>query len=578
MTAGWDRLESMARTIELTGGLEARVADPLWMLARQWQVGEFRGDDAAQPAAIRARGRSAPLATFRGGAAGAGTATPVPFAAGRPLEEVAEATAEPGFGSAQLHASARAGRRLVRMLREAGLGAAVGALRARYPLTVPATGVEVGTTGHGAVQALGRWGVDGAAIAGASDDEVLGVIAAADRPRARRILAAWLEWYRRRGGLVEEQCWDDERLEYAFSLGVRIPGGEVVLSAPEHTGEHLDWYAFDVVTDPAASHGLAGAPVPVRAVAGVPTPVRYTGMPADRWWEFEEAAVNFGAIDAGPGDLARLLVAEFATSYGRDWFVVPITVAVGSLTELGGVEVVDTFGGRTPVPSTAKADLDRTAAAQRAWRLFELTGDELDDSHAAPWLFVAPSLSSVLEGPAVERVTLTRDEAANLAWGIERLVEGPLGRPVDRAEAWYASAPPAPEGAVPLPAGDGDWWWQYRLEASAPPWWIPFVAERIDPADSAQVRLRRARAQAWALLGGHRQLGPQSVLLDPRRPCRLYEEEVPSSGVRVERGWQAGRWHDGSLHVWLQRRKRPAGGESSSGVRWDLLQARTAGG
>ena len=65
MATGWDRLESMARTVDLDGGLEARVADPMWKLARQWQVGEFRGDDAAQPAAVRMQGRSVPLATFR---------------------------------------------------------------------------------------------------------------------------------------------------------------------------------------------------------------------------------------------------------------------------------------------------------------------------------------------------------------------------------------------------------------------------------------------------------------------------------------------------------------------------------
>ena len=39
----WDRLESMARTIGLEGGLEARIADPLWMLTRQWQISEFQG-------------------------------------------------------------------------------------------------------------------------------------------------------------------------------------------------------------------------------------------------------------------------------------------------------------------------------------------------------------------------------------------------------------------------------------------------------------------------------------------------------------------------------------------------------
>src|SRR6266511_1987223 len=45
LMAGWDRIEAIARSTGLTGGLEARVADPLWLLARQWQVGEFHGDD-----------------------------------------------------------------------------------------------------------------------------------------------------------------------------------------------------------------------------------------------------------------------------------------------------------------------------------------------------------------------------------------------------------------------------------------------------------------------------------------------------------------------------------------------------
>lgn len=77
--------------------------------------------------------------------------------------------------------------------------------------------------------------------------------------------------------------------------------------------------------------------------------------------------------------------------------------------------------------------------------------------------------------------------------------------------------------------------------------------------------------QAWGLLDAG-QVGPRSALLDPRRPQWLYEEEVPRAGVRVERRWQLARWHDGSLHLWLQRRKHPGRGERSSGVRWDLLE------
>ncbi len=52
----------------------------------------------------------------------------------------------------------------------------------------------------------------------------------------------------------------------------------------------------------------------------------------------------------------------------------------------------------------------------RTWRLFELTGDRVDKEHPSPWLLVPPTLAGSLDGPVLERVALTRDEAANLAW------------------------------------------------------------------------------------------------------------------------------------------------------------------
>ncbi len=118
---------------------------------------------------------------------------------------------------------------------------------------------------------------------------------------------------------------------------------------------------------------------------------------------------------------------------------------------------------------------------------------------------------------------------------------------------------------MPTPPGE---WWRYRLEAAAPPWWVPLLPEHIDrdassadPADPAvlsvaQVRLRRARVQSWGLLGAG-QAGPKSELLDPTRPRWLDEEQVPKAGVTVERAWQLARWHDGSLHVWLRYRVTP---------------------
>ncbi len=43
----WNRLESRARKTDFSRTLKAEVHDALWMLTRQWQFGEFKGEDAA---------------------------------------------------------------------------------------------------------------------------------------------------------------------------------------------------------------------------------------------------------------------------------------------------------------------------------------------------------------------------------------------------------------------------------------------------------------------------------------------------------------------------------------------------
>ena len=51
------RLESRSRDAENPAGLEMRVADPLWMLGRQWQFAEFRGEDNGSPISVTANFR-----------------------------------------------------------------------------------------------------------------------------------------------------------------------------------------------------------------------------------------------------------------------------------------------------------------------------------------------------------------------------------------------------------------------------------------------------------------------------------------------------------------------------------------
>src|SRR5262245_39779327 len=64
----WMRLEPRSRDAEMHTSLQARIYDPLWLLARQWQLGEFQGEDNGSPVMARWRGEAARLTRYHAGA------------------------------------------------------------------------------------------------------------------------------------------------------------------------------------------------------------------------------------------------------------------------------------------------------------------------------------------------------------------------------------------------------------------------------------------------------------------------------------------------------------------------------
>jgi hypothetical protein len=215
-------------------------------------------------------------------------------------------------------------------------------------------------------------------------------------------------------------------MEYTFSIEVPTDAGKVTLNAPEYHGGRLDWDAFRVesvnVTQP-------GKPVRThRRDTMLPTLVTFTGMPAPRFRQIEDGSVDFGNPHPIEHDLGRLLLAEFAMSWGNDWFLVPVEVNAGSLCRINEVLVTDTFGITTRIlpqwqhaPNWSVGHLsmaDRTASFRQ-------------------FLFVPPVLPSSHQSPNIEEVLFLRDEMANVAWAIEQHVADPLGRPrpvADKAE------------------------------------------------------------------------------------------------------------------------------------------------
>ncbi len=82
----WTRIEPSSRGEDIDAGLQARTNDPLWLLARQWQTGEFQGEDAGTPVLARLQLERSPLARFRPGAAGPSR----PYRSDVPLETLVE--------------------------------------------------------------------------------------------------------------------------------------------------------------------------------------------------------------------------------------------------------------------------------------------------------------------------------------------------------------------------------------------------------------------------------------------------------------------------------------------------------
>ena len=71
----WTRLEVRSRQADMRASLSARVFDPLWLMARQWQVGEYQGEDVGMPVLARVRSQTTMLSRIHLGELPANTIT-----------------------------------------------------------------------------------------------------------------------------------------------------------------------------------------------------------------------------------------------------------------------------------------------------------------------------------------------------------------------------------------------------------------------------------------------------------------------------------------------------------------------
>ena len=607
---GITRLETQPTAINLQAGLAAALADPLWLLSRQWQFNEFQGEDAGTPLRLKFEVQGVKVDAFRAGTEVAAPWQPIGDH-DVPLETRVEA--EPAWaGHARLRGEA--GQHALRMASPA-LRAA---LLAAYPLALPVpSDPQADRAGLLWATLLDARSIDASALAAelrplVGADGQLGapparlVLAIADVGPATAMLSRWLRWLDEMlfEGDPAQVSWQRSRMEYGFAL----KAGDTRLDAGEYTDGEIDWADFRA-TAIAAPQGDA-----VRQTFAVasrhPTPVRYPGMPAERYWEFEDGQVNFAGAEAGVTDLLRMSVTEFALTFGNDWFLVPVRLPVGWIHRVSDFVVTDSFG----VVASANAIVNPNGSQ---WTMYSVTPDVSLQGGLDHALFLPDSLDGVLEGAVLEQTMLARDEMANLAWAIEHTVQGVSGEPLDRdleAKSLAFQQRIAFDGGVDSPQ------LVYRLQTPVPANWTPLLPVRdkpLDLADPLTIRLARAGMKRFypeasvevigavdpayvdflALLDAQADFVtrvpindglrayvfyPRGWMLrrDPQHPMPdddtllIEEEEVPRIGATLKRKFQYARSSDGRSWLWIGRSKTAGRGEAQSALRFDVAVKR----
>ena len=308
------RLEPRSRDAEMNSSLQARIYDPLWLLARQWQVGEFQGEDNGSPMIARWQAESAPVTRYFSGAIKPKTQIKAPkYDSGHmPLETLVEReTVRPAVDQKtqpeKLRLAAEAGQHFLRMLDQQPIAREL--LEKYRDAFIREFSFSSEQRARLDPESLGFFDLvssrvpDGrrlfSAFRSTSGGEIVIPpalkIAEADLAEVQKAARLWLQWYETLFSEPEQvnASWLPERMEYAFSIGTGFGDGERVLTAPEYYEGHLDWYAFDENVDVTLGGQTDQAFTTIGRTA-IPAPASFRGMPAARFWEFEDAQVNSG--------------------------------------------------------------------------------------------------------------------------------------------------------------------------------------------------------------------------------------------------------------------------------------------
>ena len=304
------RIEPDPHQRDLARGWRAELADPVWFLGRQWQMGEHQGEDASSPVGVQITARATPIGAM------AGQADLDPAAV--PAQAIIESEPYDWW---------TAGRRV-------RVGRAVADAAHAHGIALPDSVALSGLPAP--YDRLDGSGPDGRTLW-----------------QQRSALGLDEAWFGTPGPPRDEPVdnWDPAELAYSCQL----PAGATTLAVTRHGGGDLDWFHADA-TAPLANAATAA---PLRVLPGR---LHYPSAPLARWWQIEDAQVSIGGEAPDRAALATLVLIDLIVNHSNDWFTFSLPVRAGEIVTLDEVTVIDSFGDGWPL------------AAPTDWSLFATTG------------------------------------------------------------------------------------------------------------------------------------------------------------------------------------------------------------
>ncbi|MEN2283615.1 hypothetical protein AAGF08_15840 [Algoriphagus sp. SE2] len=624
----YNRIEGRPREEELDDSLAAKVHDPLWMLARQFQFGELKGEDAGSAIFAKAAINTVRMTSFTGA-----NGLKTPYSEDIPLETRVERI----IPEIDLKMAVRLGKKFLQLLDEEGGNAPASQgyttgmyknhILEKFPFILPE--IEDGETAQETtvkarslslqqassfLRAMAGRAVNGRelwleldrnfskinnfVLTGSQTPNLDKFILSKHKTIAQEAAKKWIDFVVNELNLPEnseDDSWLNNRLEYTFKTTIdEGDGTQTELKADEYFQGHLDWYSFDVAKEKEEGNSSIDETIRKREVLTViPSEASFAGMPNSRWWEMEDGSIDLGNLKASDTDIAKILVTQYALQYSNDWLSIPYDIPTGTFAEVEGILVRDTFGQNYFVDAAHK-----NGESWNEWNMYSLTVDkgEFETPAFDKRILLPPAAVKTLESEAIEEVKFIRDEMANMVWGIESRIPDSLGGGIDGYEAAsnlsseferlikeeeVADEIVLPEinlNAVDSRATTYKPQLKYQLGNSVSENWIPFIAVH-QQGSNREIHFQRASMPRILEIFEPHAIRPRTQLLrdgikdddSQQTPFFINEEEIPRSGVKLTGTYQRTRWYNGKIVSWYGRRKRTGRGEGSSGLRFDLV-------